>query len=131
VSGLPRAVHVAGTSFIGIRYRMLGLYAAPEMGQGGGFKSTTLDGGASLDLLHLNMLRITALGGYLRHSETTVPEDSTVVPVTRSLDGYTVGGMASIPFFGPLRLAYRGQYDTVTDAGIPIHRVKHSIGIIY
>ena len=129
--GIPKAVHVTGTSFIGIRYGMLGLYAAPEMGQGGGFRSSTLDGGAALHLINLHPLRITALGGYLRHSETTVPEDSTVAPVTRSLQGYTVGGMASIPFFGPLRLAYRGQYDTVRDAGIPIHRVKHSVGIVY
>ena len=129
--GLPRAVHVTGASFVGVRFHMLGLYVAPEMGQGGGFRSTSLDGGASLDLIRLHMLRVSALGGYLRHSETTVPEDSTVVPVTRSLDGYTVGGMASIPFIGPLRLAYRGQYDTVRDAGIPIHRVKHSVGIVY
>jgi hypothetical protein len=129
--GLPRAVHVSGASFIGVRYRILGLYAAPGMGQGGGFRSTSLDGGASLELIHLHLLRITALGGYLRHSETTMPEDSTVAPVTRSLDGYTMGGMVSIPFVGPLRLAYRGQYDTVRDAGIPVHRVKHSVGLVF
>jgi hypothetical protein len=130
-SGLPRAVHVSGASFIGVRFKMLGLYAAPDMGQGGGFRSTSLDGGASLDLIGLHLLRVTALGGYLRYSETTMPEDSTVVPVTRSLEGYTMGGMVSIPFVGPLRLAYRGQYDTVRDAGIPVHRVKHSIGFLF
>jgi hypothetical protein len=129
--GLPRTVHVTGASFVGIRYRMLGLYAAPEMGQGGGFRSTSLDGGASLQLINLHLLRITALGGYLRHSETTVPEDSAVMPVTRSLEGYTMGGMVSVPFVGPLRLAYRGQYDTVRDAGIPVHRVKHSVGLVF
>jgi hypothetical protein len=131
MSGLPRAVHVSGASFIGVRYRMLGLYAAPDMGQGGGFRSTSLDGGASLDLIRLHVLRVTALGGYLRYSETTVPTDSTVAPVTRSLQGYTMGGMVSLPFIGPLRLAYRGQYDTVRDAGVPVHRVKHSVGLLF
>jgi hypothetical protein len=130
-SGVPRAVHVSGASFIGVRFKMLGLYVAPDMGQGGGFRSSSLDGGASLDLINLHLLRVTALGGYLRYSETTMPEDSTVVPVSRSLEGYTMGGMVSIPFVGPLRLAYRGQYDTVRDAGIPVHRVKHSVGFLF
>ena len=130
-NGLPSEFHVMGASFVGARYRMLGVYVAPELGQGGGYKSTTLEGGVSLDLVRLHLIRITALGGYLRYAETPVPADSTMVPVTRSLQGYALGGMVSLPFAGPLRLAYRGQYDTVRDAGVPVHRVKHSVGLVF
>ena len=130
-NGVTRTVHVSGASFVGARYRRVGVYVAPEFGQGGGYRSTTLEGGLSLDLLDLRLLRVTALGGYMSYSEAPLPTDSTVVPITRSLRGTSVGGMVSIPFVGPLRLAYRGQYDTVHDAGIPIHRTRHSVGFVF
>lgn len=130
-NGVTRTVHVSGVSFVGARYRRVGVYVAPEFGQGGGYRSTTLEGGLSLDVVSLHLLRVTALGGYMSYSESPLPADSTIVPVTRSLRGTSVGGMVSIPFVGPLRLAYRGQYDTVRDAGIPISRTQHSVGFVF
>ena len=89
-----------------------------------------IGGGASLDLLDLRMLRVSALGGYTSYSQTPTAVDSTTTPVTRSVRGTSVGGMASIPLVGPLRIAYRGQYVTVRDAGVASHMVRHSVGLL-
>lgn len=130
VSGLTPTAHVSGLSFVGARYRRLGAYFAPELGQGGGYRSTMIGGGASLDLLDLRMLRVSALGGFTTYSETPTAVDTATAPVTRSVRGTSVGGMASIPLVGPLRIAYRGQFVTVRDAGIASHMVRHSVGLI-
>ena len=130
-SGLTPTAHVSGLSHVGVGYRAVGLYGAPEYGQGGGFRSTMLGGGVSLDLIDLHMLRITALGGYATYAETTMPTDSTVAPVTSKLQGPSVGGMVSIPFFGPLRLAYRGQYVVAEVAGVPARMTRHSVGLVF
>jgi hypothetical protein len=130
-TGLTPSAHIAGLSFLGVRYHGIGLYGAPEYGQGGGYRSTMLGGGLSLDLIRLNMLRVSALGGYTTYTETTMPTDSTVVPVTAKLQGPSVGGMVSIPFIGPLRLAYRGQYVMAQVAGLPVHMTRHSVGLVF
>ena len=130
-AGLTPTAHVAGLSFVGVRFHALGLYGAPEYGQGGGYRSTMLGGGVSLDLINLHMLRVSALGGYTPYSETTMPTDTTVAPVTAKLQGPSVGGMVSIPFIGPLRLAYRGQYVMAQVAGVPTKMTRHSVGLIF
>jgi hypothetical protein len=130
-NGLTPSAHVAGVSFLGVRYRAIGLYGAPEYGQGGGYRSTMLGGGLSLDLVNLHLLRVTALGGYTTYAETTMPTDTTVAPVTAKLQGPSVGGMASIPFFGPLRLAYRGQYVMAQVAGVPARMTRHYVGLVF
>jgi hypothetical protein len=130
-TGLTPTAHVSGVSFLGVRYRAVGLYGAPEFGQGGGYRSTMLGGGMSLDLISFHMLRITALGGYTTYSETTMPADTTVAPVTQKLQGPSVGGMASIPLFGPLRLAYRGQYVMAQVAGVPARMTRHYAGLVF
>jgi hypothetical protein len=130
-TGLTPTAHVSGVSFLGVRYRAVGLYGAPEFGQGGGYRSTMLGGGMSLDLISFHMLRITALGGYTTYSETTMPADTTVAPVTQKLQGPSVGGMASIPLFGPLRLAYRGQYVMAQVGGVPARMTRHYAGLVF
>ena len=126
-TGEPPTAHVSGASFVGIRYRALGVYAAPEMGQGAGYKSQMMGGGASLDLLNLHALRITALGGFTTYAET----DTSSAPVTNTVQGTSVGGMASLPFFGPLRLAYRGQYVMGQTTGVPFNFTRHSVGLVF
>ena len=130
-SGLKPTAHVSGLSFVGVRYRRLGVYVAPEMGQGGGYRSRMLGGGASLDLLDLRMLRLSVLGGYTNYSQTPTAVDSTSTPVTMSVNGTSVGGLASIPLVGPLRLAYRGQYVTVREQGVTANMVRHSVGLLF
>lgn len=130
-TGLKPTAHVSGLSFVGIRYRRLGLYAAPEMGQGGGYRSKMLGGGASLDLLDLRMLRLSVLGGYTNYSQTPIVTDTASTAVTMSVNGTSVGGLASIPLVGPLRLAYRGQYVTVREQGATANMVRHSIGLLF
>ena len=130
-SGLTPMAHVAGLSFIGARYRSLGAYLAPEFGEGGGYRSTMLGGGLSFDLVSLRMLRLTAMGGYTTYSETPTAADTASAPVTRSLQGTSVGGMVSIPFLGPLRLAYRGQYVMAQAAGVPVQMTRHSVGLVF
>jgi hypothetical protein len=130
-SGLTPSAHISGLSFLGVRYRGIGLYGAPEYGQGGGYRSTMLGGGLSIDLIRLSMLRVSALGGYTTYSETTMPTDTTVAPVTAKLQGPSVGGMVSVPFIGPLRLAYRGQYVMAQVAGLPVRMTRHSVGLVF
>ena len=130
-SGLTPTAHVSGLSFVGARYRRLGAYFAPELGQGGGYRSTMLGGGASLDLLDIRMLRVSALAGYTTYSQTPATIDSATVPVTRSVRGTSVGGLVSIPLVGPVRVAYRGQYVTVREAGVAAHMVRHSVGLLF
>jgi hypothetical protein len=130
-NGLTPSAHIAGVSFLGVKYRAIGLYGAPEYGQGGGYRSTMLGGGLSLDLISFHALRITALGGYTTYSETPVVTDPAAVPVTRTLQGPSAGGMVSIPFFGPLRLAYRGQYVMAQEAGIPARMTRHYAGLVF
>lgn len=129
--GLTPTGHIAGMSFLGVRFHGLGLYGAPEYGQGGGYRSTMVGGGLSLDLINVHLLRVSALGGYMNYTETTMPTDSTVAPVTAKLQGPSVGGMVSVPFIGPLRLAYRGQYVMAKVAGIPATMTRHSVGLVF
>jgi len=130
-SGLAPTAHVSGLSFVGMRYRRLGVYLAPEMGQGGGYRSRMLGGGASLDLLDLRMLRLSVLAGYTNYSQTPTVTDSATTPITMSVNGTSLGGLASIPLVGPLRLAYRGQYVTVREQGVTANMVRHSVGFLF
>jgi hypothetical protein len=130
-TGLTPSAHISGLSFLGVRYRGVGVYGAPEYGQGGGYRSTMFGGGVSLDLISLHLLRVSALGGYTMYTETTMPTDSTVAPVTAKLQGPSVGGMVSIPFIGPMRLAYRGQYVMAQVAGVPQRMTRHSVGLVF
>ena len=131
MSGLAPTAHVSGLSFVGMRYRRLGVYLAPEMGQGGGYRSRMLGGGASLDLLDLRMLRLSVLAGYTNYSQTPTVTDSATTPITMSVNGTSLGGLASIPLVGPLRLAYRGQYVTVREQGVTANMVRHSVGFLF
>jgi hypothetical protein len=130
-AGIPTAAHVSGNTYLGASYHGLGAYIAPEYGQGGGYRSTMLVGGLSLNLINLHMLRVTALGGYGNYSETTMPTDSTTAPVTRKLNIASAGGMVSIPFIGPVRLAYRGQYNMGTYLGVSTKMTRHSVGLVF
>ncbi|HET7187921.1 MAG TPA: hypothetical protein VFI52_07190 [Gemmatimonadaceae bacterium] len=128
VAGVAPTAHIAGASFINLKYRGLGIYGAPEIGQGGGYKSTLWGGGLSLDLIDLHLLHATALGGYAQYSETP---DGATPAVTQTMSGYSVGGLVSLPIAGPLRLAYRGQYVTATVAGTQVHMTRHSFGLVF
>lgn len=128
VAGVEPTAHIAGASFINLKYRGVGIYGAPEIGQGGGYKSTLWGGGLSLDLIDLHLLHVTALGGYAQYSETP---DGATPSTTQTLSGYSVGGLASLPIAGPLRLAYRGQYVTATVAGTQVHMTRHSFGLVF
>jgi hypothetical protein len=130
-AGIPTAMHVAGSSFVGIRLGMLGIYGAPDFGQGAGYKSTMISGGGALHLLNIHPLHVTLLGGLARYSETTVPTDSTVAPVTSSIQGTSLGGIASIPFIGPLRLGYRGQYFVTKEGGVSATMTRHYVGLVF
>lgn len=130
-NGLTPSAHVSGISFVGARYRAIGVYFAPEYGQGGGYKTQMMGGGLSLDLLNVHLLRVTALGGVTNYTETSVPADTTIAPASRMLQGTSMGGMVSIPFAGPARLAYRAQYVLAHEAGVPVHMLEHSIGLVF
>jgi hypothetical protein len=121
VAGLPTTAHVAGLSFMGAQYRGWGLYAAPSVGNGGAYKSTTLSGGLSRDLLWARELKITALVGYAKYTET-----SSIA--TQSAQGPSFGGLVSIPFIGPLRLGCRGEYIKATS--VPVVS-RYSVGLIF
>lgn len=128
VAGLAPAAHIAGASFINLKYRGWGIYGAPEIGQGGGYKSTLWGGGLSRDLLDLHLLHATVLGGYAQYSETP---DGVTPSTTQTMSGYSVGGLVSLPIAGPLRLGYRGQYVTATVAGTQVHMTRHSFGFLF
>ena len=130
-NGLTPSAHVSGISFVGARYRAIGIYFAPEYGQGGGYKTTMMGGGLSLDLLNVHLLRVTALGGVTNYTETSIPADTTIAPASRMLQGTSMGGMVSIPFAGPARLAYRAQYVLAHEAGVPVHMLEHSVGLVF
>jgi hypothetical protein len=131
-NGLTPTAHIAGVTFLGAGYRSIGIYFAPEYGQGGGYRSTMMGGGLSISLLSLNMLHVTALGGYMKYSQVAMPDSTILVPQSdRSLQGPSVGGMASIPFIGPMRLAYRGQYVMARDAGVQVKMIRHSVGLVF
>jgi hypothetical protein len=133
--GLTPELHVAGLTFIGAQYGGWGAYLAPEVGSGGQYRSTMLGGGLSGDLLNMNWFRLTALAGYTTYTRTPTP---TATPVsgasalpTRSLHGPSLGGMASIPLFGPLRLAYRGHVILLKEAGTTYQIDRHNVGLVF
>ena len=133
-AGLTPNPHIAGLSFIGAKYRGFGVYVAPEVGSGGNYRSTMLGGGLSADLLNLHLLRVTALGGYTTYTETPTPADTTApAGPARSFRGPSVGGMVSVPLFGPLRLAYRGQYAMLkaTGATTTFNVTRYSFGLMF
>jgi hypothetical protein len=121
VAGLPTAAHVAGLSFMGAQYRGWGLYVAPAVGNGGAYRSTTLSGGLSRDLIWARELKITALAGYAKYTETSSA-------ATQSAQGPSFGGLVSIPFIGPLRLGCRGEYIKAS-SGTTVSR--YSVGLIF
>lgn len=128
VAGLEPTAHISGSSFINLKYRGWGIYGAPEIGQGGGYKSTLWGGGLSRDLLDIHLLHATVLGGYAQYSETP---DGVTPSTTQTMSGYSVGGLVSLPIAGPLRLGYRGQYVTATVAGTQVHMTRHSFGFLF
>ena len=128
VAGVAPTAHIAGASFINLKYRGWGIYGAPEIGQGGGYKSTLWGGGLSRDLLDIHLLHATVLGGYAQYSETP---DGVTPATTQTMSGYSVGGLVSLPIAGPLRLGYRGQYVTATVAGTQVHMTRHSVGLLF
>jgi hypothetical protein len=120
-AGIPTAAHVDGLSFLGAQYRGWGAYVAPSFGSGGQYQSTTLSGGLSRDLLWARELKVTALVGYAKYTET-----STAATITAQ--GPSFGGLASIPFFGPVRLACRGEYiKAAAQAAVS----RYSVGLIF
>jgi len=133
-SGLVPTAHVAGLSFLGVRYRGWGVYLAPEYGTGGRYQSTMVGGGLSRDLLDLHLLRVTAMAGYTTYSETPIASADSLAPAPRaaqSFRGTSLGGMASIPLVGPLRVAFRGQYVMGQQTGIPVAIRRYSFGLVY
>jgi hypothetical protein len=130
-NGLTPEVHVAGLSFFGAQYRGWGAYLAPEFGSGAGYRSTLLGGGLSRDLLNVHLLRLTALAGYTTYAVTPTAVSGASAPATLSLRGPSMGGLASIPLFGPLRLAYRGQYIMLQTGGVSGRATRHSAGLVF
>jgi hypothetical protein len=123
---------VAGASFVGVKYRGWGIYGAPELGNGDGYRSTLYGGGLSRDLLGMHLLRVTALAGYAMFEQTPIAVAGVPVAPTASLRGPSFGGMASIPLLGPVRIGYRGQYLMGKDpAGIEGHLTRHSVGLVF
>lgn len=130
-AGTTPARHVLGLPFLGVTYGGWGLYGASEFGNDGLYRTTAFGGGLSRDLLDLHMLRVTALGGYTAYTATPATINPTSPPTTASLRGASVGGMASVPLLGPVRLAYRGQYITGQSNGATVHLVRNGFGLLF
>jgi hypothetical protein len=130
-NGSTPPLHVAALSFIGAQHRGWGIYLAPEFGNGGGYRSTMLGGGLSRDLLSAHLLRVTALVGYTTYTQTPTAIAGASAPPGQSIRGPSLGGMASIPLLGPVRLAYRGQYVMGQLNGAAVHITRYSAGLLF
>jgi hypothetical protein len=125
-----RVLHVSGDPLVTISAAGWGLYFAPEMGSGAGHRSTMLGGGVMRQIIDLRFLRITALAGATTYSEE--PDGLYAASFTsRSLKAGSVGGLASLSFIGPTRLAYRFQFIRGLADQADFHQRRHAVGLLF
>jgi hypothetical protein len=125
-----KVLHVSGNALVTLNLFGWGLYAAPEYGSGAGHRSTMLGGGILRQILRTGPVRVAALAGATLYSE--VPEGPYAASfVTRTIRAGSVGGIVSLPFVGPARIGYRGQYLRGLGADSDFHKIRHAVGLFF
>jgi hypothetical protein len=124
------AKHVAGLPFVEFDVGPIGIYAAPEVGSGAGYRSTMLGGGVLVGLVRQGRLQVRALGGYTTYSETPTAAGAPAAEGWSS-QGASFGGLASFRLFGTVRLAYRGQYVVGFGDNAELRFARHSAGLLF
>ncbi|MDQ6634310.1 MAG: hypothetical protein M3Z10_06070 [Gemmatimonadota bacterium] len=125
-----RVLHLSGHALVTLNVLGWGLYAAPEYGNGAGHRSTMLGGGVLRQILSVGPVHVTGLGGVTLYSEQ--PDGVYAASfVSRSIRAGSVGGLVSLPFVGPARIAYRGQYLRGLGADSDFHKIRHAVGLLF
>jgi hypothetical protein len=123
-----KVLHLSGHALVTLNAFGWGLYASPEFGSGAGHRSTMLGGGVLRQILRSGPVHVTALAGAALYSE--LPDGAYAASfVSRSIRVGSVGGLISLPFVGPARLAYRGQYLRGLGADSDFHKIRHAVGL--
>ncbi|MFL5606691.1 MAG: hypothetical protein ACJ8AD_09615 [Gemmatimonadaceae bacterium] len=123
-----RVLHLSGHALVTLNILGWGLYAAPEYGSGAGHRSTMLGGGLLRQILPFGPVHVAALAGVTIYAEA--PEgDYSASFVTRTIRAGSAGALISVPFVGPTRLAYRGQYLKGLGADADFHKIRHAVGV--
>jgi hypothetical protein len=123
--------HIAILPFAQFESGRLGIYAAPEFGRGGGYRSTMLGGGLALQLADTRIIDINLLLGYTTYNET--PTVKGIAPPSESWSGHGAsgGGFATVRLFGPIHLGYRGQYVLGFGDNSNLRFSRHSVGLVF
>jgi hypothetical protein len=123
-----RLIHVSGHPLLSLNLMGWGLYVAPEFGSGAGHRSAMIGGGLLRQVLSTGPVHITALAGVTSYTE--VPDSNyTTLFASQSINAASVGGVVSLPFIGPARLAYRGQYLRGLGNYADFHKIRHAVGL--
>jgi hypothetical protein len=125
-----KVLHVSGHTLVSVSAFGWGVYAAPEYGSGAGHRSTMLGGGLLRQILRSGPVHVSALAGVTLYTE--VPDgDYAASFVSRSIRASSVGGLITLPFVGPARIAYRGQYLRGLGADSDFHKIRHAVGLAF
>lgn len=122
--------HLAALPLLMIQGSRLGVFAAPEIGTGAGYRTLMLGGGVSLRLLSIGRLHIRAAGGYTTYSET-LDAVGTEASVTTTAHGASAGGIVTLRLFGRASLAYRGHLVKGFGEYETLEFQRHSVGLVF
>lgn len=115
-----------------IQGRWLGVYAAPEIGTGAGYRSLMLGGGLSLSVATIGPLQVRAMGGMTTYKATLSGNDSLSVPAPASeFNAASVGGLVTLRVFGSTKIAFRGQQVLSVGEPVSIRFRRYSVGLLF
>jgi hypothetical protein len=129
-AGLAALNHIAVTPLILLQSSWVGLYLAPEIGMGANYQSIMLGGGLTIKIFSAGPFQLRALGGATTYSdEPTGSAKGTYTKYTAT--AASVGGLASVRLFGPVRIGYRGEYVIGVGDYTNTKFQRHSFGVIF
>jgi len=132
VVGVKTENHLAALPLVLIQGNRLGVYLAPDIGTGAGYRSLMLGGGLSLRLITIGRLQLRAMGGMTTYKATLPGTDS----VSRSLNSAqfnaaSFGGLATLRVVGPTKVAFRGQQVLSVGEPVSLRFRRYAVGLIF
>jgi hypothetical protein len=123
--------HLAAQCLLELRLGAFGLYAAPQLGTGAGYRSTMLGGGLSFRLATAGRLELRALAGYTTYAEKATTAGISPPTTDWSSRGASFGGLVSVRLFGSVRMAYHGEYVMSFGDSSGLRFGRHSFGVLF
>lgn len=128
--GVVKANHVAVLPLLLLQTTYVGVYAAPEFGNGADYQSIMLGGGVTVRLIAVGPLEARLMGGYTTYAVQSTLKDASD-EAKWDFAGPSAGGLVSLRLFNSVRLGYRGQYVFGLGDNSTAKFQRHAFGLIF